>query len=60
MILDKMAKLYFFKGDKSKAVSTIEEAITAARQAIATGQHQGMITSATITAMEESLANFRK
>lgn len=56
MILDKMAKLYFFKGDKSKAVSTIEEAIAAARQAIATGQHQGMITSATITAMEQALA----
>lgn len=60
MILDKMAKLYFFKGDKSKAVSTIEEAISEARQAIATGQHQGRITSASIAAMEQALANFRK
>ena len=60
LILDNMAKLYFFKGDKEKAVSTIEAAIAEARQAIATGQHQGRITSATITAMEQALANYRK
>ena len=60
LILDNMAKLYFYKGDKEKAVKTIEEAIAEARQAIATGQHQGRITPATISAMEQALANYRK
>lgn len=60
LILDNMAKLYFYKGDKAKAVSTIEEAIAEARTAIETGQHQGRITPATISAMEQALANYRK